>query len=62
MADGPADGNCGTVLRQTPGLGMALPFFLGRSLLVSNHAVNGRSSKSFIDEGRLTVLLDGVRP
>ncbi|MER5677829.1 rhamnogalacturonan acetylesterase [Streptomyces sp. NPDC002238] len=44
------------------GWGMALPFFLGRSLRVANHAVNGRSSKSFIDEGRLTVLLDGVRP
>jgi len=44
------------------GWGMALPFFLGRSLRVVNHAVNGRSSKSFIDEGRLTVLLDGVRP
>ncbi|MFJ4836599.1 rhamnogalacturonan acetylesterase [Streptomyces sp. NPDC088746] len=44
------------------GWGMALPFFLGRSLAVANHAVNGRSSKSFIDEGRLTALLDGVRP
>ncbi|MEV0022321.1 rhamnogalacturonan acetylesterase [Streptomyces atroolivaceus] len=44
------------------GWGMALPFFLGRALTVANHAVNGRSSKSFIDEGRLTALLDGVRP
>ncbi|MEU2677964.1 rhamnogalacturonan acetylesterase [Streptomyces sp. NPDC007107] len=44
------------------GWGMALPFFLGRALAVANHAVNGRSSKSFIDEGRLTALLDGVRP
>lgn len=34
------------------GWGMALPFFLGRALAVANHAVNGRSSKSFIDEGR----------
>lgn len=44
------------------GWGMALPFFLGRTLAVANHAMNGRSSKSFIDEGRLTVLLGGVRP
>ncbi|KPC81779.1 MULTISPECIES: rhamnogalacturonan acetylesterase [Streptomyces] len=44
------------------GWGMALPFFLGRTLDVANHAMNGRSSKSFIDEGRLAVLLDGVRP
>lgn len=44
------------------GWGMALPFFLGPHLDVANHAVNGRSSKSFVDEGRLTALLDGVRP
>ncbi|MFJ6610289.1 rhamnogalacturonan acetylesterase [Streptomyces sp. NPDC091289] len=44
------------------GWGMALPFFLAHHLRVANHAVNGRSSKSFIDEGRLTALLDGVRP
>ncbi|GHB13793.1 MULTISPECIES: rhamnogalacturonan acetylesterase [Streptomyces] len=44
------------------GWGMALPFFLGHHLSVANHAVNGRSSKSFIDEGRLTALLGGVRP
>ncbi|MDK1473364.1 rhamnogalacturonan acetylesterase [Streptomyces sp. 549] len=44
------------------GWGMALPFFLGRRLTVANHAVNGRSSKSFIDEGRLDVLLEAVRP
>ncbi|MCX5413372.1 rhamnogalacturonan acetylesterase [Streptomyces sp. NBC_00059] len=43
------------------GWGMALPFFLGHSLTVANHAMNGRSSKSFIDEGRLTALLEGVR-
>lgn len=43
------------------GWGMALPFFLGRSLTVANHAMNGRSSKSFIDEGRLAALLEEVR-
>ncbi|MFF1461083.1 rhamnogalacturonan acetylesterase [Streptomyces sp. NPDC058330] len=44
------------------GWGMALPFFLGGPLTVANHAVNGRSSRSFVDEGRLTALLDDVRP
>ncbi|MFB9389117.1 rhamnogalacturonan acetylesterase [Streptomyces coeruleoprunus] len=44
------------------GWGMALPFFLTPHLRVSNHAVNGRSSKSFIDEGRLAPVLDAIRP
>ncbi|MDX2605246.1 rhamnogalacturonan acetylesterase [Streptomyces caniscabiei] len=44
------------------GWGMALPFFLGKGLAVSNHAVNGRSSKSFIDEGRLDAILGAIRP
>ncbi|MET7648551.1 rhamnogalacturonan acetylesterase [Streptomyces sp. NPDC005426] len=42
------------------GWGMALPFFLGRTLTVANYAMNGRSSKSFIDEGRLAALLERV--
>ncbi|MCX5403237.1 rhamnogalacturonan acetylesterase [Streptomyces sp. NBC_00335] len=44
------------------GWGMALPFFLHRDVTVANHAVNGRSTKSFIDEGRLTAILDVIRP
>ncbi|MFF6876298.1 rhamnogalacturonan acetylesterase [Streptomyces sp. NPDC012474] len=44
------------------GWGMALPFFLQAPLKVSNHAVNGRSSKSFIDEGRLDAILRAIRP
>ncbi|OKK08544.1 rhamnogalacturonan acetylesterase [Streptomyces sp. CB03234] len=44
------------------GWGMALPFFLASRLAVANHAMNGRSSKSFVDEGRLDALLGGVRP
>ncbi|MFE6173774.1 rhamnogalacturonan acetylesterase [Streptomyces sp. NPDC056464] len=44
------------------GWGMALPFFLHKRLSVSNHAVNGRSSKSFVDEGRLDVVLAAIRP
>ncbi|MFD7430984.1 rhamnogalacturonan acetylesterase [Streptomyces sp. NPDC059818] len=43
------------------GWGMALPFFLSHPLTVANHAMNGRSSKSFIDEGLLGALLEDVR-
>ncbi|MER5471348.1 rhamnogalacturonan acetylesterase [Streptomyces sp. NPDC002685] len=44
------------------GWGMALPCFLHEDIVVANHAVNGRSSKSFIDEGRLAAILDVIRP
>ncbi|MFF4541614.1 rhamnogalacturonan acetylesterase [Streptomyces aureus] len=44
------------------GWGMALPFFLREDLVVANHAVNGRSSKSFLDEGRLAAILGVIRP
>lgn len=44
------------------GWGMALPFFLGKGIDVANHAVNGRSSKSFVDEGRLDAILASIRP
>lgn len=44
------------------GWGMALPFFLRKDLVVANHAVNGRSSKSFVDEGRLDAILDVIAP
>lgn len=44
------------------GWGMALPFFLGEGLTVANHAANGRSSKSFFDEGRLDAILAVIRP
>ncbi|MEW2050115.1 rhamnogalacturonan acetylesterase [Streptomyces sp. NBC_00377] len=44
------------------GWGMALPFFLHKDRPVANHAVNGRSSKSFVDEGRLDAVLAAIRP
>jgi lysophospholipase L1-like esterase len=44
------------------GWGMAVPFFLHKDLPVANHAVNGRSSKSFVDEGRLDAILAAIRP
>ncbi|MBG6084299.1 rhamnogalacturonan acetylesterase [Zhihengliuella flava] len=39
------------------GWGMGLGYYLTPHARVANHAVNGRSSKSFIDEGRLAGLL-----
>ena len=44
------------------GWGMALPFFLADSITVDNRAVNGESSRSFIEEGRLQAILDVIRP
>ncbi|MFI2199279.1 rhamnogalacturonan acetylesterase [Streptomyces sp. NPDC020192] len=43
------------------GWGMALPFFLRKEVTVANRAVNGRSSKSFVDEGRLEAILSEIR-
>lgn len=43
------------------GWGMILPEFFRDPAMVRNHAVNGRSTKSFIDEGRWQALLDEVR-
>ena len=31
-------------------------------IVVDNHAVNGRSSKSFIDEGRWTTVYNKIKP
>jgi len=39
-----------------------LPEFLDNTVTVHNHAVNGRSSKSFIDEGRWQLVLDSLQP
>lgn len=36
--------------------------FFDESVIVNNHAVNGRSSKSFIDEGRWNAVLDSLSP
>lgn len=45
------------------GWGMALQCFFDDSFIrVDNHAVNGRSSKSFIDEGRWQKVLDKIQP
>ncbi len=44
------------------GWGMVLQGCFDDKVLVDNHAVNGRSSKSFIDEGRWQKVLDRIRP
>ena len=44
------------------GWGMALQCYFDDKIRVDNHAVNGRSSKSFINEGRWQVVLDKIKP
>src|SRR3712207_5697762 len=44
------------------GWGMVFQGCVDDKILVDNHAVNGRSSKSFIDEGRWQKVLDKIKP
>ncbi|WP_336773734.1 rhamnogalacturonan acetylesterase [Paenibacillus sp. MMO-58] len=44
------------------GWGAKLHLFLPSSIRIVNAATNGRSSKSFIDEGRLDSILNGIQP
>lgn len=44
------------------GWGQMLPGFLSEEIPVDNHAVNGRSSKSFIDEGRWDAVVGKIQP
>ena len=44
------------------GWGMVFQGFFDESIWVDNHAVNGRSSKSFIDEGRWQKVFDNIKP
>ncbi len=48
--------------KQERGWGMVLQGFFTDDIVVDNHAVNGRSSKSFIDEGRWQVVVDKIMP
>jgi DNA sulfur modification protein DndE len=43
------------------GWGMVLPRYFKDPAVVRNHAVNGRSTKSFIDEGRWQAVVDELR-
>jgi lysophospholipase L1-like esterase len=40
----------------------AFPAFVDKSVSIKNRAVNGRSSKSFITEGRWKAVLDSLKP
>ena len=44
------------------GWGQTLQQFFNDDVVVSNHARNGRSSKSFIDEGLWKAVLDSLQP
>lgn len=44
------------------GWGQALHAFLRADIAVSNAALSGASSKSFVDLGRLALILDAIRP
>ncbi|WP_100407341.1 rhamnogalacturonan acetylesterase [Bacillus solitudinis] len=44
------------------GWGQVLPSFLTADILVSNHGRSGRSSKSFIEEGRLEQIWKTIKP
>ena len=44
------------------GWGMVLQGCFDDKIIVDNHAVNGRSSKSFINEGRWQKVLDRIQP
>ena len=48
--------------KQERGWGMALQCFFDDNILIDNHAVNGRSSLSFINEGRWEKVLEKLRP
>ena len=47
---------------QERGWGQMLPTLLNGPVRVDNHAVNGRSSKSFIDEGRWDKVIERSAP
>ncbi len=47
---------------QERGWGQMLSGFFTDDIVVDNHAVNGRSSKSFIDEGRWDAVLEKIKP
>ena len=47
---------------QERGWGQALGGYFTDDIIVDNHAMNGRSSKSFINEGRWNAVVEKIRP
>jgi lysophospholipase L1-like esterase len=43
------------------GWGQIFPLYLKDGIKIENHAVNGRSTKSFLDEGRWNVVLERIK-
>lgn len=57
MADKPYDdGN------PEKGWGQVFPLYFEEGIRIENHAVNGRSTKSFLNEGRWEVVWQGINP
>ena len=48
--------------KQERGWGMVLQQYFDNHVVVDNHAVNGRSTKSFINEGRWDKVLAKIKP
>ena len=48
--------------KQERGWAMALQCYFDDNIVVDNHAINGRSSKSFINEGRWDKVLSLIKP
>ena len=48
--------------KQERGWAMVLQSYFDDNIIIDNHAVNGRSSKSFIDEGRWDKVLSKMKP
>ena len=48
--------------KQERGWGMALQCYFDDNICIDNHAVNGRSTRSFINEGRWDTVLKRIRP
>ncbi|SKC67515.1 rhamnogalacturonan acetylesterase [Krasilnikoviella flava] len=44
------------------GWGMALPYYLDDTVAVANHARNGRSTRSFVAQGRLDAVARDLQP
>jgi lysophospholipase L1-like esterase len=44
------------------GWGQLLPLYFGEGLRVENHAMNGRTARSFVGEGRWKIILDRLQP
>ena len=43
------------------GWGQVFPLYFNEGIKIENHAVNGRSTKSFIDEGKWNVVLERIK-